>query len=205
MALPRPDWFTSDLHFGHENIISYCGRPFRFVHEMDEALIAGWNEVVAPDDEVWVLGDVCMGNLNRSLERVSRLHGRLHLVSGNHDKTFRRAGSPRLDWEQRYREVGFVHIHHGQVLVDVGLESPVRVCHFPSRGDSRDEDRYRQFRPDDDGSELIHGHTHGRWRQRGLQIDVGVDAWAGRPVGAATVARMLAAGPAELDALPWRL
>jgi len=33
-------FFTSDTHFGHENIIRYCQRPFADVGEMDRELIA---------------------------------------------------------------------------------------------------------------------------------------------------------------------
>ena len=31
--------FTSDLHFGHENVIRFDGRPFSTVEEMDNELI----------------------------------------------------------------------------------------------------------------------------------------------------------------------
>ena len=31
-------FFASDLHFGHENIIKYCGRPFSSANEMDRVL-----------------------------------------------------------------------------------------------------------------------------------------------------------------------
>ena len=50
-------WLTSDLHFGHENIIRYCDRPFADVDAMNRALVDRWNEVVGDDDVVWVLGD----------------------------------------------------------------------------------------------------------------------------------------------------
>jgi calcineurin-like phosphoesterase family protein len=50
-------YFTADQHFGHAGIIGLCKRPFRSVEEMDEAMIANWNAVVGPDDEVWHLGD----------------------------------------------------------------------------------------------------------------------------------------------------
>ena len=43
------------------------------------------------------------------------------------------------------------------------------------------------------------------WRQRGKQIDVGVDAWGGRLVSQTTLAAMVHNGPAMLDPLPWRI
>ena len=45
-------WFTSDLHFGHKNIIKYCRRPWATTAEMDAALIENWNAVVGKDDDV---------------------------------------------------------------------------------------------------------------------------------------------------------
>src|SRR4051812_27561867 len=102
-------WFTSDLHFGHRNIIGYCDRPFRDVDAMDAALVERWNEVVAPDDIVWVLGDVAMGRIERSLALVGGLHGTKHLVAGNHDRCWtghRKVG----DWPARYRAAGFATI-----------------------------------------------------------------------------------------------
>ena len=52
------DWFTSDLHLYHGNIIKYCGRPFRDVGSMNKAIMKRWNLVVEPDDTVYILGDV---------------------------------------------------------------------------------------------------------------------------------------------------
>jgi calcineurin-like phosphoesterase family protein len=48
-------YFTADHHFGHESIIGMCNRPFVAVDQMDRAMIAAWNEVVAPIDTVWHL------------------------------------------------------------------------------------------------------------------------------------------------------
>lgn len=194
-------WFSSDLHFGHANIIEYCGRPFSSVRAMDEWLISAWNDTVAPGDDVWVLGDVAMGNLNHSLRCVGRLQGTLRLVAGNHDKPFRRTGVARPEWEERYRDAGFTELFHG--AVDLSVDGvPVTACHFPRTSDPTRPDRFAAHRPAGDGW-LLHGHVHGRWVQRGRSIDVGVDAWGGRPVDASTLAALLAAGPADRDPLPW--
>lgn len=39
-------FFTSDLHFGHENVLSFDNRPFETVEEMDDELIKRWNDKV---------------------------------------------------------------------------------------------------------------------------------------------------------------
>ena len=49
-------FFTSDLHFGHENAIRFDNRPFKTVEEMDEELIRRWNAKVGKGDLVYVFG-----------------------------------------------------------------------------------------------------------------------------------------------------
>ena len=51
-------YFTSDLHFGHENVIRFDNRPFETVDEMDAELIRRWNAKVDRGDLVYVLGDM---------------------------------------------------------------------------------------------------------------------------------------------------
>ena len=49
--------YTSDLHFGHKNVIEFDHRPFNNVDEMDHFMIESWNSKVQPNDTVYILGD----------------------------------------------------------------------------------------------------------------------------------------------------
>ena len=55
-------WLTTDHHFRHANIIKFSARPFTDVTEMDEFLKERWNELVPPNDKVFILGDFSFSN-----------------------------------------------------------------------------------------------------------------------------------------------
>jgi len=74
-------FFTSDLHFGHANVIKYVPRPFKDVEEMDAELIRRWNAVVGPKDEVYVVGDFSLCKRARALEIATALNGVKYLIS----------------------------------------------------------------------------------------------------------------------------
>lgn len=79
-------WVTSDTHFGHDNIIDYCDRPFHNSHDMNAALIERWNAFVKPQDKIYHLGDVYMDMSKGYIENVlQRLNGHKRLILGNHD------------------------------------------------------------------------------------------------------------------------
>ena len=79
---------TSDLHFGHKNIIKYENRPFKDVEEMDKKLIENWNEVVSDTDITYVLGDFSWYKGEKTNEILNQLNGKKILIKGNHDKNF---------------------------------------------------------------------------------------------------------------------
>lgn len=174
-------FFTADLHLGHANIIQYCNRPFPTVGAMNAALVANWIEIVRPDDEIWVLGDVAMGRISETLPLVTHLPGRKHLVPGNHDRCWPGHSRVRSEHIAMYEDVGFT-IHPSIVRAELG-DHQVMLCHLPVVGDSRDTDRYAQHRPTlDTDTWLLHGHVHEKWKTNGRQINVGVDVWNYRPV-----------------------
>jgi calcineurin-like phosphoesterase family protein len=184
MASRMTRFFTADLHFGHVNIIRYCDRPFPNVDAMNEGLVERWNATVTDDDEVWVLGDVAMGQILDSLRHVRRLAGTKLLVPGNHDRCWPGHGPRAEPWVDRYLEVGFAEVLPEIIELSIAGHT-VRACHFPYHGDSRDEQRFDHHRPVDDGGVLLHGHVHTRWRVEGRQINVGCDVWDYRPIAEA--------------------
>ena len=197
------NWFTADLHLGHENISAYCGRPYYSADAMNRDLVRLWNEVVEPDDEVVILGDLAMGRISETLPLVERLAGRKTLLPGNHDRCWpghRRRKDDPARWLREYEAVGLQIVY--ALSTTVGAKA-VRASHFPYSGDSQSEDRFAEHRLVDSGAWLLHGHVHDAWRQRGLQINVGVDAWAGRPVSEHELEALIHEGPRDLGRLPW--
>jgi len=81
--LPEKLFFTSDTHFGHANIITFCNRPFADVHEMNKRMTDNWNEMVPHDGLVIHTGDMAMGDPHIYRQH---LNGEIILVLGNHDK-----------------------------------------------------------------------------------------------------------------------
>jgi len=188
-------FFTSDLHLGHRNIARYEPERARAAgvapldapaddetqSRLDSFLIERWNETVGPGDEVWLLGDARMGRLDRTIEHLRRLLGRIVLVPGNHDRVWI-GDHRRKQWLNRYLEAGIDEIVDGTTSLELADGTLVDVDHFPYEGDSGNEDRYVDQRPVDRGRVLLHGHVHSTWRTNGRMLNLGVDVWDYRPV-----------------------
>ena len=184
-------YFTSDLHLGDRTIARWRG--FESVEEHDALLCAGLS-ILEPDDELWILGDVCKPNVDaaRALREALPCE-RVHIVIGNHDTgaKFVTAGG--------YTSVNY-YAQVGKVVVD-GYKFV--MSHYPML------DWDRAFH----GSYMLHGHIHSmpmdspeegmpapadranggfgmrgynEWnRSHGIRrYDVGVDANGYRPVSA---------------------
>ena len=95
-------FFTSDTHFGHQNIIRFCNRPFASKEKMDEELIRRWNSKVGPDDIVFHLGDFCWGGSQAWNDVLDKLNGKIYLCLGNHDLKNIRQG-----YIERFEDVQF--------------------------------------------------------------------------------------------------
>ena len=142
-------WFVSDLHFGHNNIISYCQRPWTSVEEMDQALVDNWNEFVRGNDIVYCLGDMAFHNY----DRIGQLNGIKVLVPGNHD-------------HERHKKV-FPHVQEVRpelTYIKLGKDSRFALCHYPIESWRREYPMH------------LHGHSHGASITRHNRLDVGIDA-----------------------------
>ena len=84
-------FFTSDTHFGHDRGFLWGPRGFNSINEHDEEVIRRWNEVVSPDDTVYLLGDVMLNDNEHGIECLKRLNGNIKLIFGNHDTDTRKA------------------------------------------------------------------------------------------------------------------
>lgn len=155
--LPEKTFFTSDIHFGHKNIIKYSNRPFANVDEMDATLISNWNSVVPKDGVVFSLGDFAFCKIGRIIEILSQLNGKVVMVGGNHDAEIWKNRKMLLD--------GYVEEITPYREVTVGNQF---ICMF----------HYgcRVWNKSHRGSWLLYGHSHNSLPPLGKSVDVGVDS-----------------------------
>ncbi|MFT8246484.1 metallophosphoesterase family protein [Roseomonas sp. BN140053] len=164
-------WFTSDTHFGHHNIIRYCSRPFGSTEEMDGELVARWNSVVSPHDEIWHLGDFVHRGQKSPGDYLRLLNGRKNLVWGNHDNSEART-DPGWASSQAMAEIKV----DGQRIV---------LLHYALRVWPRSHH----------GALHLYGHSHGNLPGDRQSLDVGVDCWDYRPVSLTKIRARLATLP----------
>ena len=79
------NFYISDLHFSHKNILRFDNRPYSNVKEMEDAIITNWNSVVTSKDTVYHLGDFCWGKADEWERLLKLLNGNKVIIQGNHD------------------------------------------------------------------------------------------------------------------------
>lgn len=177
------NWFWSDPHFGHKNIIGFCNRPYADVQQMNDDLIFKYNSCVQPGDTSWCMGDFAFLPDNKKRDIIKQLNGYKILILGNHDIDHRREEDL---WAavQRYEAMGF-----DEVYVEGEIEfQGYRLRHHPGY----------------DGRPSICGHVHDYFKSTAVtppavhmnrrdlswkevcvptvNVNVGVDVWDYAPV-----------------------
>lgn len=174
------EWFTSDTHFGHGNVIKYCKRPFapaalvqewidtnarvpdEYVEIMNEEMIRRWNARVGIRDRVYFLGDFCFAKKEKiagfATSILSRLNGFKTFIPGNHDPQ-------EVQELPLWSEV--------TPLKDIRLKgNKVTLCHYAMLTWNKAHHGAYQF----------YGHSHGNMPDTNCSMDVGVDANDYQPV-----------------------
>ncbi len=154
-------WVTSDLHFGHQNIMRFCPQArARFRNDlgyMNEQMIVEWNSMIGSEDTVYILGDVAFLPADKAVAIMRRLNGTKILIEGNHDR--------KLLNDPAFRSC-FAHVH--QYLCITYDKTRVVMFHYPIA----EWDQMHR------GAVHLHGHLHGG--KSGLEEyrarDMGIDA-----------------------------
>lgn len=155
------EWFTSDTHWGHENVLRYDNRPFSSIEEHDEELIRRWNVCVQPGDIVYHLGDVAWHNKQVDVERLlKRLRGTKILICGNHDQ------------KSVVKAEGWAKVTPYHEITIQGQ----KICLFHYRMTVWNRSHH--------GSWALHGHSHGTLpvSVTSKTLDVGTMCWSYAPV-----------------------
>jgi calcineurin-like phosphoesterase family protein len=171
---PRRFW-TSDLHFGHKNVITYCDRPWADKEAMNEGLVKLWNEQVRPQDEVFIGGDFSLSP-KAVIEYAHCLNGKKHLVLGNHDAPFNFHKNPKaLRMKEKYLK-DFASVEMSRVI-ELKDGRKVLMAHMPyaNAEQKKIDSRYWDERPKDKGMTLLHGHLHCKYVKSGRMLDIGID------------------------------
>ena len=115
----------------HDRDFIYKPRGFNSIYEMNEAIIARHNEVVAPDDDVYCLGDCMLNDNDAGIYAIKQLKGNIHLIRGNHDTDTR--------MELYNHCYNIVEITEGQFLNYNNYH--FYLSHYPSITSNYDDDK----------------------------------------------------------------
>lgn len=163
-------YLSSDLHFGHDRQFLYGPRGFNSIQEHDETIIKNWNEIVQPEDEVWILGDLMLGDSEHGMNCLKQLHGTFNICLGNHDTDRRKALYESL----------------GEKIASIQYASIIKydkyhfyLSHYPTITASLEKEHLKQC--------LINlfGHTHSKqkfYNDLPFMYNVALDANDNKPV-----------------------
>ena len=138
---PARIMYIADCHFYHNRICREMdNRGFPSYAEMNEHMIARWNEKVTARDSVYILGDFSIAKGDATEKVIRRLQGKLHLIIGNHDRYLQDKGFDRSLFRsiEPYQEIR----DNGRLVV---------LSHYPVfcyKG---------QYRPN---TYMLYGHVH---------------------------------------------
>lgn len=163
-------YFTSDWHIGHDKDFLYSPRGFSSIEEHDTEVLKRCNEIVNWDDELWILGDLALGQNEPEWNRIyCNLNCQnIHYLIGNHDT------NNKMDIYDGY---GF--IFEGYVTVfKYSKRYKFYLSHYPTITANFDDDHKIPFIN-------LYGHTHQKtnfYNNNPYMYHVGLDSHNCYPV-----------------------
>ena len=165
-------YVVSDWHLNHNKEFIYKARGFSSVEEMNTEIIKRHNSKVMAEDEVYVLGDCCLGgasSLQSNKELIEQFNGKLHIICGNH------CTPSRIEMYRMCKNV--VSILYADVLHYRGYH--FYMSHFPTLTANLEKESLKQC------TICLYGHTHQKknfYEDMPFMYHVGVDSHACTPV-----------------------
>ena len=159
----------------HDREFIYKPRGFNSVYEMNEAIISSYNEVVQPEDDVYVLGDCMLNNNDAGIRAIKQLKGQLHIIRGNHDT------DTRMDLYNQCYNV--VEITEGKFFKWNGYH--FYLNHFPTYTSNLEKDCSLKHHLIN-----LYGHTHQKtnfYNEIPFLYHVGLDSHNCSPVNIETI------------------
>lgn len=149
------NYFSSDWHLNHANILKYDNRPFKDIKEHDEVIINNYKSIVSNYDNFYFLGDFAFAS-NGYIEKIlNSLNGNKFFIRGNHDKK---------DTIRLYKKYG---TYLGELeTVEINKQKIV-LCHYSMR----------VWNGSHKGFWHLYGHSHGSLEHllNGKSFDVGIN------------------------------
>lgn len=137
------DFFTSDLHIGHDKDFIWSARRFNSVEEHDTQILLRWNAAVSPEDNVYILGDLCMGGNEKEWNRIYKnLNGNKFLIIGNHDTINKII---KYELEYNIKNLGYASVYR------YNKKKAFYLSHYPTLVSNHEDKKFLWN---------LSGHTH---------------------------------------------
>lgn len=137
---------------------------------MNFAIVKGFNDIITWKDDLYILGDIMLGNNEDGIKLFNQLPGKIHLVWGNHDTDIRK------ELIEKCHNVVEIIGYAGMLKYD---KYNFYLSHYPTATSNYDDDKkfsQRIF--------CLSGHTHSKdlFDEKCGSYNVALDAHNCKPV-----------------------
>lgn len=130
-------YITSDLHLGHDKPFIYKARGFESIGFHDAEIIHNINEVVTAEDELYILGDLMLGDNEHGIEMLKQIKCKnIHIILGNHCTNARinlycelpHVASVSFAERLKFRKWTFMLSHYPMIMGDNSIDQTKLYC-----------------------------------------------------------------------------